>query len=388
MTRALWALLGHAIVAAVALALWAPPAFALDRTFAGSVQVDEHVAPFQPSDTFGTQFFGGFTTELSGKIAADISEHVSANVKVCYGCHGFETDMAYVDLRVVDELSFRVGRFSPSFGAFNLRHDPANHKLADKPLPYDMGRMLRLRDWNMGVLPSPFPDNGVEIDGSHWFGDVVELDWAAYAVSGFKGAESSLDLDFVQSRDGNLYYVDDNKTPSGGGRLAATFRLSPTTDLTLGGSGMYGTFDPENRYSYAIFGADAWLRAGRTNIRGEWLVRRQEFSDSDPNQLKYAFAAGQNFFVKHGAYVEAETPIAPGIDALARVDGLWRIGDVAAASPLTNKTFVMRYTVGASIVLAQGVRLKLTPELWQFDYADASGRKLEASMHIAVAAAF
>jgi hypothetical protein len=386
MTRALWALL--AILAVVALALWAPPALALDRTFAGSVQVDEHIAPFQPSDSYGTQFFGGFTTELSGKIAADISEHVSANVKVCYGCHGFETDMAYVDLRVVDELNFRVGRFSPSFGAFNLRHDPANHKLADKPLPYDMGRMLRLRDWNMGVLPSPFPDNGVEVDGSHWFGDVMELDWAAYAVSGFKGAESSLDLDFVQSRDGSLYYVDDNNTPAGGGRLAATFRLSPTTELTLGGSGMYGTFDPENRLTYAIFGADAWLRAGRTNVRAEWLVRRQEFSDTDATQLKYTFAPGQNFFVKHGAYVEAETPIAPGVDALARVDGLVRVGDVAAASPLTNHAYVLRYTIGASIVLAQGVRLKLTPELWQFDYADASGRKLEASMHIAVAAAF
>jgi hypothetical protein len=386
MTRALWASL--AILAAIALALWAPPALALDRTFAGSVQVDEHIAPFQPSDSYGTQFFGGFTTELSGKIAADISEHVSANVKVCYGCHGFETDMAYVDLRVVDELNFRVGRFSPSFGAFNLRHDPANHKLADKPLPYDMGRMLRLRDWNMGVLPSPFPDNGVEIDGSHWFGDVMELDWAVYAVSGFKSAESSLDIDFVQSREGNLYYVDNNDTPAGGGRLAATFRLSPATDLTFGGSGMYGTFDPQNRFSYAILGADVWLRAGRTNVRAEWLVRRQEFSDDQPTQLKYTAPPGQNFFVKHGAYVEVETPMATGVDAIARVDGLWRVGDVAATSPLTNETYVLRYTIGASIVVAQGVRLKLTPELWQFDYADASGRKLEASMHIAVAAAF
>lgn len=386
MTRVLLAVL--ALVAVAALALWSPPALALDRTFAGSVQVDEHIAPFQPSDSFGTQFFGGFTTELSGKIAADLTEHVSMNLKVCYGCHGFETDMAYADLRVVDELNFRVGRFSPSFGAFNLRHDPANHKLADKPLPYDMGRMLRMRDWNLGVLPSPFPDNGVEIDGSHWFGDVMELDYAVYAVSGFKADQAALDLDFVQSRSGSLYYVDNNSTPAGGGRLAATFRLSPTTDLTFGGSGMYGTYDPQNRYSYAILGADVWLRAGRTNVRAEWLVRRQEYSDDDPTQLKYAVPSGQNFFVKHGAYVEAETPLAPGIDALARVDGLWRIGDVAAASPLTNDTFVLRYTIGASIVLAQGVRLKLTPELWQFDYADASGRKLEASMHVAVAAAF
>jgi len=54
-----------------------------------------------------------------------------------------------------------------------LRHDPANHCLSDKPLAYDMGRMLRLRDWNLGVLPSPFPDNGVEASGRHWFGSSV-----------------------------------------------------------------------------------------------------------------------------------------------------------------------------------------------------------------------
>jgi len=79
--------------------------------------------------------------------------------------------MAYFDYRVADELAFRVGRFSPSFGAFNIRHDPANHATSDKPLPYDMGRMLRMNEWNLGVLPSPFPDNGVEIDGTHWFGE-------------------------------------------------------------------------------------------------------------------------------------------------------------------------------------------------------------------------
>ena len=82
---------------------------------------------------------------------------ISANMKVCYGCHGFEADMMYFDVRVADELNFRVGRFSPSFGAFNLRHDPANHRLSDKPLPYDMGRMLRMRQWNMSVLPEPVP---------------------------------------------------------------------------------------------------------------------------------------------------------------------------------------------------------------------------------------
>jgi hypothetical protein len=64
-------------------------------------------------------------------------------VKICYGCHGFETDMAFVDLRVAEQLNFRVGRMNPAFGDFPLRHDPANHRANSKPLPYDMGRMLR-----------------------------------------------------------------------------------------------------------------------------------------------------------------------------------------------------------------------------------------------------
>jgi hypothetical protein len=51
--------------------------------------------------------FDGFTNELSLKVAVDFTDNVSANVKLCYGCHGFEVGMAYVDLMVVDE--FRIG---------------------------------------------------------------------------------------------------------------------------------------------------------------------------------------------------------------------------------------------------------------------------------------
>ncbi|NOU27672.1 MAG: hypothetical protein HOO96_07200, partial [Polyangiaceae bacterium] len=196
-------------VVLLATVLWAlcfgGQAQAVDRTFAGSVQVDYH-------GSFDRQrpdqnAFDGATIEAGLKLAIDVSEHFSGNFKVCFGCHGFEMDMAHIDYRVADELNIRLGRFSPSFGNFNLRHDPANHKLSDKPLVYDMGRMLRMRDWNMGVMPSPFPDNGLELSGTHWFGQSVQLDYAAHVVSGFKGDKNGMDLDFVASRSGSLYYV-------------------------------------------------------------------------------------------------------------------------------------------------------------------------------------
>src|SRR5207237_2426714 len=131
------------------------------RTFAGSLQLDYLAAPTEPQPRQST--LDGATVELSLKLAVDFSQSASANVKACFACHGFETGMAYVELRAADELRLRVGRMTPAFGSFPLRHDPANHLTSDKPLPYDMGRMLRRIDWNEGILPAPWVDTGIEV---------------------------------------------------------------------------------------------------------------------------------------------------------------------------------------------------------------------------------
>ena len=364
---------------------------AIERNFAGSAQLDYFIVPSQRDANAhaNAEAFDGFTAELSLKLSVDFSDHLSANVKLCYGCHGFETDMAYFDYRVSDELNFRIGRFSPSFGAFNIRHDVANHRLSDKPLPYDMGRMLRLRTWNMGVLPSPFPDNGVELDGTHWFGESVQVDYAAYAISGFKGDTNALDIDFLQSRSGNLYYVDNNARPTFGGRTAMTVKLNAQADMTLGASGMIGTYDPANKLQYAIVGGDLTFRIDRTNLRFEYLARRTEFDTSDRTKFKYvvAFPNG-DFFMKHGAYAELEQPLSKEIDVIGRVDGLYRVGNVAANSELRRLSGVLRYTLGTSVAIERGLRLKLSTELWQWSDQDQTGHKVDLGFHIAAVGSF
>ena len=62
-----------------------------------------------------------------------------------------------------------------------------------------MGRMLRMRQWNMSVLPSPFPDNGIEINGTHT-GDNIQLDYAVYGVMGFKADLQPTDINFQLNR--------------------------------------------------------------------------------------------------------------------------------------------------------------------------------------------
>jgi hypothetical protein len=372
------------------LAALAEPAVAVERNFAGSAQLDYQFAPTATKARAFPNGFDGFTMEFAGKLAIDFTDHVSANVKVCYGCHGFEADMMYFDLRVSDELNFRVGRFSPSFGAFNLRHDPANHRTSDKPLPYDMGRMLRMRQWNLAVLPSPFPDNGVEIDGTKAFGESLSLDYAVYGVTGFKADARPSDIDFKLSRSGEAYYVDNNGRPTAGGRLALTYKLGDSSDLTAGASGMFGTYDPQNLQTYLIYGADLSLRLESTNIRLEYLARRTTFDTSDRTQFKYV-VADQNgdFTMKHGAYAEVEQAMTSDLDLIGRIDGLYRVGNVLAASELTRKSSVVRYTVGTAYAFERGLRLKLSTELWQFSNPDgATGRNVELSMHASVAGSF
>lgn len=383
-----WLLFCVTALAVVAALVFPSRAGAVDRNFAGSAQLDYHFVPERTARDGTPQMFEGFTLESAMKLSVDVSDHFSANVKVCFGCHGFETDMAYVDYRVADELSIRAGRLSPSFGAFNLRHDPANHRLSDKPLVYDMGRMMRMRDWNQGVLPSPFPDNGVEVSGTHWFGQKLQLDYAAHAVSGFKGDSTSTDLDFVQSRTGSLYYVDNNARPSFGGRLALTARFSQLTDATLGASAMGGTFDPNNDLTYLIVGGDLSFRFNKLNLRFEYLLRRQEFDTSQPSRFKYDVPANGNYFLKHGGYGELEIPATRTLDLIGRVDFMYRSGNLPVASALQARSGVFRYTLGTAYTIERGLRAKFSTELWSFSDEGVTGRHNAVSAHVALVGAF
>ena len=381
-----------AVIPAPVEAIPAPPAEpapaisdrGTSRNFAGSVQLD--YLALARRDVDPDTVFAGPTVELSLKLAMDLGEHVSATVKVCYSCHGFEVGMAYFDLRAADELAVRVGRFTPSFGSFPLRHDPANHATSDKPLAYDMGRMVRFRDWNEGVLPAPWVDNGVEVNGSHFVGS-VQLDYAAYAMAGPKGSADGIDFDYTQSRSGERYYVDNNAEPIVGARFALTLDLAPRRLLTIGASGMAGHYDPAHRLGFAIAGADVTLQLGRAFLRAEALARWTKFAlgDDPTARFKYGPAADGNFsnyFYKDGFATELEVPVGR-VTMIARYDGLRRAGNVLATSALSNRSTVWRYTAGLAIRIAMALQLKMSLERYDFsDFAD------ETAAHLGIAGPF
>ncbi len=367
-----------------ALVATVPAARGVERTFAGSAQVDYLLVPsaYSPRDFT----LDGFTTELSLRLAADFSESVTFNVKTCFGCHGFEIGVAAADIRIHEAFNLRVGRFSPAFGDFPARHDPANHRTSDKPLPYDMGRMLRLQEWNMSVLPAPYVDNGVELFGRTTFADDFDLDWNAYVIGGLKGGSDALDVDFIQSR--SLYYVDNNSQPSVGGRLALSWRATDDLDLKLGVSGLAGTYDPDRQLGYAILGADFVAKLDRLTLRAEYLVRRTEMALGDDPASRFLYGPGEDgtyadFFLKDGFYVESDFLLSRRVELVARWDGLRRLGNVVVTSPLRKESALMRYTAGVNFVFDRSLRVKVSGELYDFsDFED------EIALHLGFVGAF
>ena len=371
--------------AAVLGVVWPRDVASQEHNFAGSLQTNYAWVPTDKSAR--TQTFDGMTNELSLKVAVDFTDNVSANVKLCYGCHGVELGMAFVDLRVVDELNFRVGRFTPAFGDFPLRHDPANHRTADKPLPYDMGRMLRMREYNLGVLPAPYVDQGIEINGTHWFGDAVQVDYAVHAVGGLRAGQNDLDVDFIQSR--STYYVDNNSEPAVGGRLAVTFNISDDALLTFGGSGLTGHLDPKRQHAYWVAGADMYLRLWSFDLHAEYLIRRTEMALGDNPDAVFRYGPDEKghydaFFLKDGFYVEGNIPVSSRLELVGRFDGLRRLGNLTINSPLrSRRSAMLRYTAGINVILEGSVRLKFSGEFYDFtDFRD------DVMVNAGVAAAF
>lgn len=341
--------------------------FMADVNFAGSIFVNQPTLVSDPTDD-ARELLGdtsyGLNAEANFKVVAEVQEHVSASAKVCYGCHGFMADMAYVDWTVVEPFNVRVGRFPVPFGEFYLRHDPANHRTTTKPLPYEMGRMLRRNQYNLAVLPEPYPDNGVE-----FFGTVsterAEVSYSAYAVAGLKGDASIGDLDFIRSR--SEYVADNNRTPAVGGRLTLAFPNLPVPSwrwFALGASAMWGHYDDDAALSYFLGGLDLYTRVQKVNLRGEVMFRRTEIPDR-PEAFRHVL---RDLFVQRdGFYAELDGPVLDRFEWLVRFDGFRRDGAVPTVSSLdSTDSRILRYTGGINVIPLTGIKLKLSYEYWHF----------------------
>ena len=157
---------------------------------------------------------------------------------------------------------------------------------------------------------------------------------------------------------------------------------------------MRGTFDPANQLTYTILGGDLVFRIVTTNLRLEYLVRRQEFDTSDPTRFQYASSPNGNYFVKHGAYAEIEQPVSRGrrphrAGRRARAHRQRRRRDPPGAPEPADGVLGAAQLgrcgtrSGTAFSVERGLRLKASTELWQFSDPDLSGARLAVGVHLA-----
>ncbi len=340
---------------ALLVSLFSTLALAADPlTFGASASLDYRYIsgpnpPVNPS-ALGINSLG---LEVAAKAVVDIGHGTSFTIKACGGCHGIELDQAYGEVLYVDGLNVRAGRINVPFGEFNTRHDPANFVTPSKPLPYAMGDMLfyTSKGFNLGIVPTPFIDNGVEVFGTFSLGTKVQLDYSLYAGKGLAGTN---DYDFASSRQ----YLDNNRTPSGGGRVVLA-----GGDWAVGGSFNAGAYDPKDSLLSMMGGFELYFRIGKVTFRGEGLLRR---TDLDPNAVGYAYNVVDTYIEKFGWYAQLDFELHRKFILAVRSDGIHRFGLPLPGSDLSPSAGMQRQTLAGLFRITENFALKADYELWTF----------------------
>lgn len=306
-------------------------------------------------------FVGEFA--LSGRVAAR-DYGISANMRVCWGCHGIDLEEAAIQWQPWPWLTARAGRLNVSAGSLNSRHDFSVRRTISKPLTRIMGNMPRGREFNQGVLPAPYSDLGAGLTFG-WDTDIFGFEFEAFALRGLKGSVTSVDIDFVSTRD----WADSNGEPSFGGRMSFDVPF-----VSLNFAYLWGNYDPGSRRSYHFASADLRARFGPVTIEGELAFRSTEYQDPiKPDREKD--------FYKYGWWGQVTWQILEPLSVVVSVDSLHveRIF-LGANGPTVNPALaitddhnrIVRIQGGVGWTPWGGIMVRVMAEYWEFsDFHDS-----------------
>ncbi|MEZ4653743.1 MAG: hypothetical protein R3E12_09160 [Candidatus Eisenbacteria bacterium] len=274
---------------------------------------------------------------------------------MCTSCHGLAVDQAYAEIRLHPLVNLEAGRINVPFGDYYLRHDPANDVLPSKPLPYAMGHMVRFRadQFNLGVLPMPYSDQGAALSGNVWIRDAIQT-WATiYVVNGFR---SPVPRDFLfKNQVGDAAFFDNNDQPSWGGRVGLAQEVA-----SLGASYLAGKYDTDAKYGYEARGLDASLLIRGVQLRAEVVARDTDVFNGERKST----------LTKTGFYLQSEVPVTRRIQAVGRFDGLLRKG-APLGSDNDESSGIARWTAGVNVSPSIDYTFRFDYEYWRFtDFHD------------------
>jgi hypothetical protein len=198
-------------------------------------------------------------------IYGDVSDRVkfAAELEFEHGTNDIKVEFATIDYLIQEPVNLRAGIILMPLGKFNLLHDAPLRDLTERPLV------------NQRIIPTTLHQPGIGTYGTFYPTTLSKLDYEVYYISGFTnafGGEGNPNADSnitvtngIRSARSNDTGFDNNNAKGVVGRLA----FSPILGVEVGGSGFYGSYDPDGDRQLSIWAVDWTLQRGPFEIIGE-----------------------------------------------------------------------------------------------------------------------
>lgn len=197
-------------------------------------------------------------------IYGDISDRVKFAAEIEFE-HGEElsVEFASIDYLIQEPINLRAGILLLPLGKFNLLHDAPLRDLTERPLV------------SQRIIPSTLHQPGIGAYGTFYPTTLSKLDYEVYFISGFTNAfggdgnpnnDSNITVkNGIRSARSNNTEFDNNDGKAVVGRLA----FSPLLGVEIGGSGFFGSYDPQSKRPLAIWALDWTFQRGPFELIGE-----------------------------------------------------------------------------------------------------------------------
>jgi len=206
-------------------------------------------------------------------IYGDISDRVkfAAEIEFEHGTNDIKVEFASIDYLIQEPINLRAGILLLPLGKFNLLHDAPLRDLTERPLV------------TQRIIPSTLHQPGIGTYGTFYPTTLSKLDYEVYFISGFTNAfggngnpnaNSNITVtNGIRSARSDNTGFDNNNGKAVVGRLA----FSPLLGVELGGSGFFGSYDPQSKRPLAIWALDWTFQRGPFELIGEsaWAYIQQ-----------------------------------------------------------------------------------------------------------------
>ncbi|RAP32209.1 hypothetical protein DID76_00980 [Candidatus Marinamargulisbacteria bacterium SCGC AG-414-C22] len=207
-------------------------------------------------------------------VSSIITDRISLNSEIEFEYGGYVTntdadsnvqkgeikiEQAWLDYKLSDTLTNRIGIILVPFGRVNVLHDSNLRDATQRPL------------YSKYIVPSTWFDTGTGFHGKMSYND-VDFGYEVYVVNGLADTDD-LTTDDIKSSNGIRkarpnYKIDNNNNKALAGRVF----ISPRIGFDVGYSFYQGKYDDDNSKNIALNGMDLFFKKGKHEFIAEYAI--------------------------------------------------------------------------------------------------------------------